>query len=220
MNILSAPNAALFWLALLLQLAALGTAWRHAPWRALLRVSSRQHALLGATLALALFWQLRVEVRDVLAIHPLAVTTLTIVFGWSLAVIAGTLACGLSQLAGDQLWLAWPVDGILAVITPACITWLVLHIIERLRHKNLFVYMLGAGFAGAMLSVLTCGLVAIGLFWLSGSQQLLALAGEYFYLYALLMLPEGFINGAMVSAITVFWPHMVKTYDDGVYLDQ
>ena len=220
MNILLQPNNTLFWTALLGQIGVLLAALYYAPWRALLRVNGRQHALLGAILALALFWQLRVEVDESLAVHPLAITTLTIIFGWSLAIISGTLACGLSQFGGDQLWLAWPVDSLLAVTVPACITWLVLQVIERIRQKNLFVYMLGAGFFGAMFSVLSCGAVAIGLFWLSDSQQLLASANQYFYVYALLMLPEGFINGAMVSVTTVLWPHMVKTYDDHFYLDQ
>ncbi|TQV85105.1 hypothetical protein FKG94_02625 [Exilibacterium tricleocarpae] len=218
MNILIAPDTTLFWTALATNGLFLAAALRYAPWHAVLRVAVRQHALLGATLALGVFWHLQVAVGEVIAIHPLAITTLTIVFGWSLAVVAGTLACGIFQLLGDGLWYAWPVDSLLSVILPASATWLVLLIIERITWKNLFTYMLGAGFAGAMLSVLACGAGALALFWLTGAQPLLAVTREHFYLYGLLMFPEGFINGAMVSVITVFWPQMVKTYDDDTYL--
>ena len=134
------------------------------------------------------------------------------------ALLAGTVACGLFQVLGDGLWSAWPVDSLLSVIIPAGATWVVLQLIEHISWKNLFVYMLGAGFGGAMCAVLSCGIGAVGLFWLTDSQPLLSVTKEYFYLYALLMMPEGFINGAMVSVITVFWPQMVKTYDDETYL--
>ena len=35
----------------------------------------------------------------------------------------------------------------------------------------------------------------------------------------LLMFPEGFINGMLVTAFTVFYPDVVKTFDDAYYLD-
>lgn len=37
-------------------------------------------------------------------------------------------------------------------------------------------------------------------------------------LVMLLTFPEGFLNGALISALTVFYPDIVRTYDDVRYL--
>ena len=41
---------------------------------------------------------------------------------------------------------------------------------------------------------------------------------NYHPLVLLLTFPEGFLNGAVISALTVFYPDIVKTYDDVRYL--
>lgn len=34
----------------------------------------------------------------------------------------------------------------------------------------------------------------------------------------LMMFPEGFLNGMIVTTLTVFYPGLVKTFDDSYYL--
>lgn len=224
MNILAAVNpvlATVCWLVCgLVWLIALYTA----PWRALLAASERQHFLLAAVLALGCFWLLNVEVRDSLALHPLAMTATVMVFGWALGTLAGTLALlvshGLDSLIdGALVWGNFPVDCFLSVVVPAASTLLVLQLIQRIRMRNLFIYMLGGGFFGAMISIQLMAAAAVVLFYVSGASELAALAEEHYLIFGLLMFPEGFINGAMVTLLTVLWPDIVKTYDDHRYLD-
>ena len=84
--------------------------------------------------------------------------------------------------------------------------------------KNLFVFMLGGGFLGGMLTVqgmALSGLLYVGLF---GPDPLWVIAWDNYYLSWLLMFPEGFMNGAFITVLAVMKPDLVKTYDDGAYL--
>jgi len=201
-----------------------GFALYKAPWKALARVSARQHLLLGAVLFQGCFWLLNVEIRDSLALHPLAMTAMVMVFGWSLATLAGSLAMlvslALDMIVGGTLsWASFPVDIVFSVVLPASASFAVLLGIQRIRLRNLFIYMLGGGFFGAMISIQVMAGGAVLLLHLCRAHELAAVVEEHYLIFLLLMFPEGFINGAIMSMLTVFWPDIVKTFDDHRYLD-
>ena len=189
-----------------------------APWRELISEGVRQHAWFGAILALAGFWLLQVNVRDVLAFHPLAVTTLALVFGWHLAVIAGIFALLINATILGRLGLQFPLELMLNVIVPATVTTLFIASLEKIRARNIFIFMLGGGFVGAMLSLLAVLCSSALCFYLLGAQSHWQMLIQYAHLYALMLFPEGFINGAMMSVLTIFYPHLVRSYDDDAYL--
>ncbi|MCG8536228.1 MAG: hypothetical protein MI808_14160, partial [Pseudomonadales bacterium] len=62
-----------------------------APWRALIHVTYRQHALMVALVVLCLLWSFRFEVMPGLHFHPFLITTVTLVFGWSFCLLVGAL---------------------------------------------------------------------------------------------------------------------------------
>ncbi|GAA6153118.1 energy-coupling factor ABC transporter permease [Pseudoteredinibacter isoporae] len=190
-----------------------------APWGQLAALNQRQHAWYGATLGLAFFWLLQVNVLDVLAFHPLAVTTLTLVFGWHLAVVAGAFALLINAVLLGRLGVQFPVELLLNVIVPATVSAGFIWGLERMRVRNVFIFMLGGGFVGAMLSLLAVLCCSALLFYILQADAQWAMLAQYAHLYALMLFPEGFINGAMTSVLIVFYPHLVRTYDDDSYLD-
>ena len=60
---------------------------------------------------------------------------------------------------------------------------------------------------------------AIILLGLSGQTELVTAALENWPMIFLMLFPEGFINGMVVTTLTVFYPHLVKTFDDDFYLE-
>ena len=78
--------------------------------------------------------------------------------------------------------------------------------------------MLGAGFGGGLLSVLLVAVTALPVLWLIGQHGWVGQALANWPLILLMMFPEGFINGMIVTTLTVFYPDLVKTFDDGFYL--
>jgi uncharacterized membrane protein len=233
MNMLLPPEPLLFWLTLILSILLLGAAIFYAPWRQLARHQSRQHLLFASILFLSLFWLMQVSVQATLAFHPMLMTVVMMVFGWSLALLIGVAALVMLevyQIALRSLTLDWdvavnqfnlstlPVDFCLSVVIPVSWAWLAVWLINRWRFKNPFTYFLGVGFFGAMISCLWVGLGALLLFSLTGSDIALASAREHFFVFLLMTFPEGFINGALATVLTVLWPDIVKTYRDDWFL--
>jgi uncharacterized membrane protein len=233
MNLLLPPNSLLFWLSTLIATPVLVMAVRHGPWRQLAANQARQHALFASVLALALLWLLQVDVRGTLAIHPLLMTVVTMVFGWSLALLVGAwalLVLECYQVPLRALRMDWdmalaqfdlttlPVDFCVGVLVPVCWAWCVLWLVDRWKFKNPFTYFWGVGFFGAMVSCLLVGAAALMLFAVTGSDIHLANTQEHFFIFLLMTFPEGFVNGLIATVMTVLYPDLVKTYRDDWYL--
>ena len=204
----------------LVYIAFVVLALRYAPYHALFSDPRKQHFLYASSIILALFWLLEIQVSAGFAIHPLLITATVLIFGWSLTLISASIALAFITLLGRADWAAFPLNAILTFAVPATVSWLVLTLLNSLRFRNLFIYMLGAGFAGAALSVAATGLLGAGLFHLLDSPLLPTPGLSNLPLILLIMFPEGFINGTLVTAMTVFFPDMVKTFDDRDYLDR
>jgi uncharacterized membrane protein len=179
-----------------------------APWRQLMAEQERMNALGVAILVLSLLWSMSPELQGGEKLHLLGMTTVTLVFGWQLAIFAGAMAGLVLLVVGNWSPETFALNLLLTVVVPVAVTSFVLLLAERLRRTNLFVYMLGVGFAGSML--------AIGAsLWLA--SYLLGTELDH-ALVLLITFPEGFINGAVISALTVFAPELMRTYDDERYL--
>lgn len=191
-----------------------------APWRALLQKPERQHALFAACLALVLVMKLQIAWVDGVSVHFLAMTTLVVIFGWSFSLIIGAIAQLLLALWQGNLPGAIAVDYWLATVVPASAAFAVFHLIDRHRSRNLFIFLLGGGFFGAMFALL-CAWSALLLFLLiSGSWQVLANLWDSSLMVVLFCYAEGFTNGLLVTALTVFFPGLVRMFDERKYLDR
>ncbi len=190
-----------------------------APWRQLSTTPARQHALFIAIIALSLFWMLEVKVVGAVSLHPLLMMSLVMIFGVELGVVAGSTALLLAGLLQGAQLSALIVPWAFNVVLAGVIAQWVLLLIYRLPSKNLFVYMLGAGLFGAMLTLQGATLVHWLYIVVLGPAPLLVIASDYYYLSLLMMFPEGFINGAIMTMMTVFKPHLVRSFDDHRYLD-
>jgi uncharacterized membrane protein len=207
---------AVAWLLLALGLLA---AARYTPWRILRLSPERVHLVAGGAVACLLLWLLNIRMIDGLVLHLLGVTTLTLVVGWSLALLAGAGALLAFVLAADQPWGGYPVAWLFTVALPATASWLFARALYRPRLRNPFFYILGAGFAGGALVVLVDAVAALALFSAVGLERWVDGALTFWPLLFLVMFSEGFINGMCVAALAVFYPDAVKTFDDRFYLD-
>ena len=209
------------WLAALNCLAGVGFVFAllKAPWRALFAVPARQHLLFGAIVMTAFLWLINVRVLDLFRLHPMVLTTLTLLLGWPLATMAGSLAQVILAIVGVGSWTTLGADIVLTTLIPASGTYALLHLSRRSGIKNLFVYLLGVGFLGGVLSVLLVAATTVTLLSFSGQNGLVDNALQDAPLIVMLMFPEGFINGTLVTAMTVYFPHWMKTFDEDFYLD-
>lgn len=186
-----------------------------APWRQLFAVPERQHLLFGAVLFLVLLWRLRVPF-GVGELHLLGLTAVTLLLGPMLALLVGSAALLATALLDGSAPGPIAATAVLQVGVPVLLTWVVLRFAVRYGPRNLYVYLLGAGFLGGAASMLGCQLAMIGLLWLSGARA--AVSHWSPELLVVLMYPEGFVNGTLVTVLAVYVPGWMKTFDDHHFL--
>ncbi|MDM3870769.1 energy-coupling factor ABC transporter permease [Porticoccus sp. W117] len=208
------------WLCWPLLIFCLSTAIWQFPLRKVLAVPLRQHLVLGSAVAMALIWMLAAQLGDhPFGIHLFAVTVVVMLIGVSPTLIASGLALVLYTLVNrDVQWIAFAVNYSLGILPPILVSAACLKIVSRLPQKNLFAYMLGVGFAGAIVARLITTFLLYGLMLLSGEAVLLKIADTYLPWMLLITFPEGFINGTIASGVTVYLPHWVRSFDEERYL--
>lgn len=188
-----------------------------APWRRL-QDSEMQHALFGGIVALAVLWWIRAGILPGLGFHFFGVTALTLMFGWQFACLAAVpvLLAGVFTGHGDLGGLG--LNALLLFVLPAALTWAVHGLASRHLPHNFFVYVfincyLAAvlAMAGATLGMssvlLTTGIVEAGYLW-----------RDYLPFLPMMLLSEGFINGAAIAVLVATRPGWVWTFDDRRYL--
>ena len=196
------------------------TALRQAPWRLLLAVPLRQHALFAALALQGLIWSFQVEVVPGFHCHLSLTVTLTLVFGWSFALVGGAIVALLVIVTGRADLQAVPLDWLLSVLLPATLAYWLMRALYRLRLRNLFFYILGLGFFG---TIAVTFVVCCAVWLLLGATQAPLFMADLWEKSAVvvpLLYAEGFLNGVLVTAITVFVPDLVKTFDDHHFLDR
>ena len=197
--------------------ALLWAAWR-APWPEVLSDSRRQHLLFGTVLGLFLLWLVRRDFDSGVSFHFIGMTVVTLLLDWPLALLGGLLAqIGLIAI-GRQDLLALGVNGVLLVLLPVLITEGCALLVERAQPRNLFVYIFCCGFFPAALSALGCLLAGLSLLALDGRFAMPPWLDDFIGYVWLVTFPEAFINGTLVTALVVFCPDWLETFNRTRYL--
>jgi uncharacterized membrane protein len=218
MLVLIHPGQAMLQAANILGLLIFCAAVLCAPWRRFLSQRSRPLVWLGYAVVLALLWSLRVAPNEVLAFHISAIAAAVFVFGLRLTLLMGAFALMINQLVVPLPDYTWALNFLLSAAMPAIAVALFGRVIHRLPSNNLFVFMLGGGFLGAVLGVLATSAGAYLLFYWFASPSLAIVLLDYWPVVAMSLFPEGFIGGGVLTTFTVLWPGLVKLYDDQRYL--
>ncbi|MEO4047249.1 energy-coupling factor ABC transporter permease [Pseudomonas sp. CAU 1711] len=206
------------WLGWLLYATVLLWALGRTPWIELCSDQRRQHLLFGTVLALFLLWLVRRDFASGLSFHFIGMTAVTLLLDWPLAVLGG-FAAQLGLLALGRLdGAALGVNGLLLVALPvaiaeSCALW-----VERRQPRNLFVYIFCCGFFPASFTALACLLGGLALLWFDGLYAMPPWLEDFAGYLWLVMFPEAFINGMLVTALVVFYPDWLETFNRTRYL--
>jgi len=214
-ELLAPTSLALGWL-----LYAAGLIWACArtPWVELFSDTRRQHLLFGAVLAIFLLWLVRRDFDSGLSVHFLGLTAVTLLLDWPLAILAAFAAQLGLTVTGHQQLAALGLNGMLLVLIPVTVTELCAIAVERTQPRNLFVYIFFSGFFAAGLAALFCILAGLGILLIDGRYPMPPWLEDFAGYIWLLMFPEAFINGTIVSALVVFYPDWMETFNRSRYL--
>lgn len=214
-ELLSGTSLTVGWL---IYLPAIAWAVYRSPWVELFSDIRRQHLLFGTVLLLFLLWLVRRDFEVGVSFHFIGMTAVTLLLDWPLAVLGG-LAAQLGLLAmGRQDLAAIGVNGVLLVLVPVLVTELSALWVERRQSRNLFVYIFCSGFFPAAVAALLCVLLGLGVLWLDGRFPMPFWLEDFVGYLWLVMFPEAFINGTLITALVVFQPDWLETFNRSRYL--
>jgi uncharacterized membrane protein len=205
------------WVSAVLYAVLLSKVLRWADWKRLAK-QGQLNVFLGAVVCLLLIWTMRTEVQPGLDWHLSGMVTLTLMFGWSLAIIAGSLALFAATVAGLNDWPGLIPSALVFVVLPATVTQVLLGLARAYLPKHYFVYVfVNAFFAGGLVSILAA-LAATGLLLAAGAYTFQELNDTYLLFLPLMFFPEAVLNGWMISIMVGFKPHWVGSFRDEEYL--
>jgi uncharacterized membrane protein len=214
-DLLSLGARRAFWVAYVL---ALGLAVWLAPWRRLREGTRVQHLLAGAAVGLMILWAMRTGVVPGLEFHLLGITTVTLMLGWSFAVLAGSIALVGVTVAGLSGWSGLPVNALLDVLVPATVTQSLLVLARSALPKHFFVYVFLNAFVAGGVAVLAAGYLAVWVLVGAEAIRLEDLRQGFLPFLPLMLFPEAFVNGFLVSVMVGLRPEWVYSFRDEEYL--
>ncbi|RME34912.1 MAG: hypothetical protein D6786_03495 [Gammaproteobacteria bacterium] len=196
-------------------LALLRALWQAPWWR--LRDPVAQHAWLALTVVVLLLWQIRAQLPTGIAIHLLGATLLTLMFGRQFALLSLGLVLLVDCALGRADWAAFGLNGLLTGLLPVALSWHFGRLVANRLPRHFFVYIFLNAFLGGALAIAACTLAGAGLLGLAGGFG----AGQLLHHHAgslLLVFPEGFITGMLMTLFVVYAPGWVTTFRDEYYL--
>lgn len=200
-----------------LYIAILAVALRHAAWWRL-RNQQDLNVLLVASLSVFFIWMMEAGFSETLTLHLLGATVLTLMFGYAFALLGISLVIiGSTVFHGGSL-VSLPWQGLLLGVLPVTISYTLFRFVDRHLPNNFFIYIFVCAFFGAALTMATVILATSAVHYLSGEFTFDYLQYNYFRYSLLLMFPEAFISGMLMSIFVAFRPEWVSTFDDARYL--
>ncbi|HUW28881.1 MAG TPA: energy-coupling factor ABC transporter permease [Sulfuriferula sp.] len=203
-------------ISLLLFVAVLARALFAAPW-GVLKKPGIFNLVLGASVAVLAFWQIKASIQPGLNLHLLGATALTLLFGPWFAILALTLTLLLSTAWGGT-WQAFAVNGLLMVVLPVTVSWWIYRLVDSKLPNHFFIYVFLNAFLGAGVTIAVMGFAASWMLGLMGAYPLDYLLGNYLPYYLLMAWSEAMTTGMIMTVLVAYKPHWVATFDDNSYI--
>lgn len=204
------------WTALAVHAVVLFAAVRLANW-ARLREPGALHLFLGATVSVLVVWSIRGGLPGGPDVHLLGLTTVTLMFGWPLAVISVSLV-EVGLLFNDPArWPVVPLQTVVQGLIPVSVSRAVLALCERWLPSHFFVYVFVAAFAGGALAMVAGRMTEIAVLAAAPGANAELVTALLPYV-ALMAFPEAVLNGMLVTLLVAYKPGWVATFDDARYL--
>ena len=193
-------------------------AFVRAPWYRL-KNAADANILFAATIILWLFWRASAGVTPGMEYHLIMATTVTLMFGWAFAFIAVAIAQLILTLEGQAAWSGYALNvlvngGIPVLLTHYLYTW-----VYNKLPRHFFIYIFVVAFAGSALTMLFSRLAGLGILLTTGSYTMQELGDDPWFIIVMLF-PEGFLNGMLMTILVVYRPEWVSSFDDREYLNK
>ena len=177
-----------------------------------------QHLTFAVIFALFALWSAQAGVKEGLSIHFLALTSVTLMYGWrsayALSIVVSLLLASFGQLTFSQL----PEYILFSCLIPILISYAVFLLSYQYLPRNIFVFIFIAGFFnGAFTGSVHLTINSI-YHIVQGTHDWLTIFDNYMVFIPLLAFPEGLLNGMTMAMFAVFKPEWLRVFSDRDYI--
>jgi uncharacterized membrane protein len=197
---------------------ALALAAVSAPWRVWLDDRERQWVWLASLALLVGIWAMRAGFTPGLTLRFLLVTALTLMHGWQLTVIGGTMVLAVLCAVGQADWGSFGANILCMALVPAIVTARLHEMVHARLPHNYFVYFFITVFVGSALAYNLAGLARLAILAASGTLDAAHVGAEYFAVLPFMSFGEAVANGMVMAMAVVYRPRWVMSFDDRLYL--
>lgn len=192
--------------------------WKKVVWPKLEKEKAFQHLVFATLFFFSILWATQAGVKEGLQIHFLALTTLTMMYGWRMAFLISIPAMLVNHLLHDVSLLQLPTSLVLSALLPIFISYLVFLLSYHYLSRNIFVFIFVAGFFNGAITG-SLHLLINSFYHLSvGHYDWETIQHNYFIFVPLLAFPEGLLNGMSLAVLTVFKPEWLRVFSDRDYI--
>lgn len=201
----------------LIALAILIPAMLTYQWSALRQHRGAQHFFYGSVVVLSVLWNMQAGILPGLSFHVMAITAVTLMMGWRLALLSTLLMQTVLVLTGKIWWGSLGYSYLLSCVLPVLFSYGFYKLVySRLSH-NPFVYILVAGFLNAGLTHAFSDILQSAALWQLNIHSFNAIWHDYLRYLPMMMFPEGVINGMFITGMVVFHSRWMSTFDEDSY---
>ncbi len=177
-----------------------------------------QHLTIAVCFALFMLWSAEAGILPGLSIHFLALTSLTLMYGWRVAYLMCWPISLALVISGNLSLESMGPFIVLSCLVPILTSYGIFLITYRYLPRNIFVYIFIAGFFNGALTG-SLQLFATSLFYyFSNLHDWKQIVDNYLIFSILLAFPEGMLNGMVTAILTVFKPEWLRTFSDRDYI--
>ena len=173
--------------------------------------------LFASCVLLWLLWLLSAGTLRGMEFHLLLATSAMLMFGWQFATLCVSVAQLCLTLTGKADWLSFPLNVLCNGIVPIWMSYAVYWVTYTFLPKHIFVYVYMNGFIGGAMAMLASRLTGLGILIFSEVYRWQDLGEQPMFIIVMLF-PEAFLNGMVMTMLVVFRPEWVSSFSDRHYL--
>lgn len=199
--------------------AVLAALWR-ADWQRLFH-SADANIWFAACIVLWLTWRMSANLNNApgLEFHLLLVTSVTLMFGWPFAVLAVSVAQLVLSLEGLAAWDSFAIDLLCHGLLPIAVSFMIFRIVDSKLPRNFFIFIFLCAFLGGAVSMVLTRLLGISILVSSSADYTwTGLFDTQVMMLPIMMFPEAFLNGTVMTMLIVFRPQWVSSFTDERYI--
>lgn len=201
---------AFFWPVFLLAL-------KHAQWWHM-RINHDMHVFLGMIVALLLIWTMKAGFAEGLSLHLVGATLFTLMFGWSFAIIGLSAVLLGVTIMGGAGWSTYALNALIMVILPVSTSYAIYYLVDRKLPNHFFIYIFLNAFFGAALAITVSMFASVWIMYMADVYSMEYIVYNFLRYLPLLLFPEAFVTGMLMTMFVLFFPKWVSTFDDARYL--